>query len=47
MRKERKKPPEKRETLLEYEFRLKKEAKEILVELKKNEPKKIVYLLKN
>lgn len=46
MRTEKNKPIEKRETLQEYEYRLKKLAKSSLQELKKNESKKPIYLIK-
>lgn len=46
MRREKNNPVEKRETLNEYEHRLKELAKTSLQELKKNQNKPIKYLLK-
>ena len=46
MRREKNNPVEKRESLTEYEYRLKKLAKSSLEELKKNQNKPIKYLLK-
>ena len=46
MRTERKNPVEKRESLTEYEYRLKQLAKSSLEELKKNQNQPIKYLLK-
>lgn len=46
MRTKKNNPVENRETLAEYNFRLKELAKSSLVELKKNESKKPIYLIK-